>query len=364
MNCTRWRELASDYIEGALPPDTAAAVRAHLDGCAECRADEVALRTITRELNVLPQVDPPMFFRENVLSAIERQSTRPILSDQPARVAPPSAARPTGSVWTRLFPNIGRLALGTTLAGAAAAAVLYALLAPTHSGNSPMIAEMAPAARFTGVLPGSGEYSDTKAEEEAPRLTVSRSEVSLPGGPAYEFQFKLENAEHGTARFNLIGDTKSYYFNEIKSGQPRSLQVPFAAADGKNTISLHASWTANGQTHSKYLFVPVPVASTNPAVPAQSPQERQSFGLPEMSVTDAARELSSRYGRAVTLEDVPEDQRITLYARDETAASVLRNYLEGQKLRVTASPSGILVAPAEKQASPSATPAAAPSVVR
>ena len=104
MDCKTWRELASDYMDGALDTPMAEAMARHAVACASCRSDEEALRNVCRELNVLPTVDPPLFFRENLISAIERGEL--------------GAKRPVaGSFWQILFPRLGRVAVGTFLAG-------------------------------------------------------------------------------------------------------------------------------------------------------------------------------------------------------------------------------------------------------
>ena len=64
MDCKNWREMASDYIEGTLETAAAAdAMRRHAVECANCRADEASLRSLSRELNVLPDVDPPLNYQ-------------------------------------------------------------------------------------------------------------------------------------------------------------------------------------------------------------------------------------------------------------------------------------------------------------
>jgi len=274
---------------------------------------------------------------------VERQSARPVYAD--GRQAP--------GPWQVALGRLGRLALGTSLAGSAAAAVLYFAMAPGQDGKRPLVAEVV-SPRVAGVLPYGGEFAETEVEERAPRLVVSRKQTELPDGtgPAFDFTLRLENATHGTARFNLIGDTRSYHLHEIRADQPRSLQVPFAAADASGTISLFGSWTGGGQAHTKYLFVPVPSSEGG-----RQREERQSFGLPRMTIPEAAREIAARYGRPVTLEDVPEGVQIELIARGDTAGSVLRHGLAPLGLRVAASPSGILVSPApDKAATASVTP--------
>ena len=47
------------YLDGALPPDATRAVRAHLDGCAECRAELALLREVDGALRAWPVLPEP-----------------------------------------------------------------------------------------------------------------------------------------------------------------------------------------------------------------------------------------------------------------------------------------------------------------
>ncbi len=54
--CREWRELLGSYALGALDPDERAAVAAHLEGCAACRAEQAELAQM-RELLMLAEPD-------------------------------------------------------------------------------------------------------------------------------------------------------------------------------------------------------------------------------------------------------------------------------------------------------------------
>ena len=336
MDCKNWREMASDYIEGTLEnPATADAMRRHASECADCRTDEALLRSLSRELNVLPVVEPPLFFRENLISAIER-------GDQGAK-------RPvTESFWKNLFPRLGRTAFGTLVVGGVCAALLWSVIVlPRHTtGGAGYIA----GGPLVGLLPGiSGDSGDTaSSQKEPPRLRIGRVTTVLPeDGPVYDFSLWLENADKGTARFQLVGDKHNYRFNLGSGMTAQTLRVPLAAARGSSTIDLAVLWTADGKSHTKYLFVPVPRTDDHVV------DRKQSFGLPESTMLDSAKQVAARYGTPVTLEDLPSEissERVMLNARNETASEVLRRNLQGRKLNVTVSGAGVLVTGKEESA--------------
>lgn len=57
-DCREWRELLGAFALGRLEGDERAGLEAHLDGCAECRAELAALRPVAR---MLPYADPERF---------------------------------------------------------------------------------------------------------------------------------------------------------------------------------------------------------------------------------------------------------------------------------------------------------------
>src|SRR6476646_2938559 len=94
---THVREQLSDYMDGLLPNDEHEAVRAHLETCADCRADYVELRATQRLLQTMPAIAAPRSF-----------TLTPEMAGQ-ARKA---------SFWERLFVprNAPRLATGSVVA--------------------------------------------------------------------------------------------------------------------------------------------------------------------------------------------------------------------------------------------------------
>lgn len=56
--CRHWRHLLGAYALGDLAADERAAVAAHLEGCAECRAEAASLQSVAQ---LLPLADPARF---------------------------------------------------------------------------------------------------------------------------------------------------------------------------------------------------------------------------------------------------------------------------------------------------------------
>jgi hypothetical protein len=119
-SCREWRENLGAYALGQLPEEERNGLEAHLEGCAECRAEASSLLGVAR---LLPHADPDRF--------------------GPAPTPPPALGR-------RIATTIGaeertrrrrrRLRLGLGLGGAtaaAAAAVLAVLVLSESPGGGP-----------------------------------------------------------------------------------------------------------------------------------------------------------------------------------------------------------------------------------
>ncbi len=293
----------------------ATAMGEHVRVCSSCQADEVALRAILREMTGLPEVDPPMYFHENVMAAIEREQAR----------------RPVGPWWKILLRQVGRTAAGTLVAGGIVAAALFGIVLPQEVKND---AQMAGPPAIS-LLPGTSAETEKKAE--AGVLRISRSTIELNGrGRTSNFTFWVENAQKGTIRVDIAGIKDSYRFNLVPN-RHEMLQIPFDVAAGKPTLDLRVFWTVDGESHARYIFLPIPRAED------KLPSDRQAFGLPSTDIITTVREVASRYGVPISIDDVPEQTQVAVIARDETAEETLRRNLDPLGLTVAASRAGLLV---------------------
>lgn len=332
LNCEKWRDLASEYIEGTLAEPMARAMREHTASCETCRSDESALRSLMGELSALPEVDPPQYFHENVMAAVERAQKE----------------QPVGPWWKTLSPRVFRTGVGTLLVGTAAGAALLALTIPrTESGGKEPVIAGVPT---TNLLPGPAPATDNRPTQ-APRLRIARKIVNLPErGQAMEFTFWLEDARSGTVRFDIAGVREPYSF-DMSPEVRKTLQVPYDVAAGKPILDLRVTWTVDGARHTRYVFVPTAADIAEP-LPA-----RQTFQLPAGTLTSVARAVATRYGVPVTLEDIPADAPVTVDAHNETAEEVLHRTAAAHGLSVASSSAGLLMqVPTAATPVPGATP--------
>jgi anti-sigma factor RsiW len=117
--CREWRESLGAHALGRLPEEERAALEAHLEGCAECRAELESLAGVAR---LLPMADPEHFDTA--------PAPPPALAD---RVAATIRSERRSQRRRRL--RLGLAFSGVTAAVAAAALVIFVL--PGGSGTSP-----------------------------------------------------------------------------------------------------------------------------------------------------------------------------------------------------------------------------------
>jgi anti-sigma factor RsiW len=70
------KEQISAFLDGALPESEAAAVKAHLDDCPECRKEMAAYGKLTDLLRGMPAVEPSDGFNREFWRKIEAENTR------------------------------------------------------------------------------------------------------------------------------------------------------------------------------------------------------------------------------------------------------------------------------------------------
>ena len=316
MEIERWRELASEYIEGTLPEETAAAVRAHLDASPESRAEEVQLRGLFSGLRQLPEVEPPLFFADNVMARLAREQKE---------------KRP----WWASFSRLGRTAGATLALGGLATAIAWMYWGPREAERPGV--RQAHASLLPG-LQGLSQNPGSPIASPVPHVRVERSLRVVAGEPlAFDLALRLENAERGTARVSVPGDSRSYK-GVFAPGTYPVINIPLSAARDAQTLLVRCEWNASGARHVKQLVVPLPEREG-------AGEEKQSFGLGELPLPEMARALSARYGRPITLEDVPEGLRAGVTARTETLEETLTRHLKNTGLVVSSSAAGVLIAP-------------------
>ncbi len=189
MDCSRVRELLSDYLEDALADRDRAAVAAHLDGCASCAAEAAGLSETIALLSALPRETAPPELLGRVMEGIERGAAGTSRRRKPAAFArvkiPVEAA---AAVFLLLL-----------VYGSQRGMPVRPVLPPGESGGPQSTATAAPNA--APALPASPPLAAAPPPPAAPLLAgASRSpRTSATGSPAAATAEKFSRAARGRA---------------------------------------------------------------------------------------------------------------------------------------------------------------------
>lgn len=288
MDCTTWRECASDYIDKSLPSKLAAEAEAHVTSCDTCSATLADLRYIHNALAELPLPETPLFFAENILSTIEAQQ------------------RAAKTPWWRA----ASLGITTGLAGAAVASFVWVQVNPVTDPSNAIRAGVNLQQR-----PARGLAPAIK-----PALITTWALRADTNDPTYDLGIMLDAKSGGTANCVVSGDTHQYRFT-LAPGVVNHLNIPIAMTREDNVLAVKTIWNTASTWHKRFEFRPT---VNHPAV-----KTTLSFGVRDLPIVDAAREIAARYNRIVIVEDVPADIRIRINPIQESAEEVLTRTLVG-----------------------------------
>lgn len=74
MECSKVKELLSEYLDGMLDEEASARVQAHLSQCADCRVEHASLEVLVHELGTMEPVTPPVDFLDRLHERMEEPS--------------------------------------------------------------------------------------------------------------------------------------------------------------------------------------------------------------------------------------------------------------------------------------------------
>jgi len=76
MQCSRWDELMSLHLDGALSPDQQQQLQAHLADCQACREQWTLVSWLSARLKAEPPAAPAPHFAARVTARLEQRETR------------------------------------------------------------------------------------------------------------------------------------------------------------------------------------------------------------------------------------------------------------------------------------------------
>jgi hypothetical protein len=221
--CRDWRELLGVYALGQLEGDERAGLEAHLEGCAQCRAELALLETVAR---MLPHADPERF-----------ESAPQPPPELGARIAETIAGERKQTEKRRKRRVFGGFALGGATA-ALAAAVLALFVLGGGSGGEPAkeVAFAQQGVRIDATLEPHAYGTEIRMYVHGVESgTLCKVSLRGPGGASYPA---------GTFRYRVGDDSEAVLSSALDLSRTRAVVVQagkrtFVAPLGRASIALN-----------------------------------------------------------------------------------------------------------------------------
>jgi hypothetical protein len=322
MNDEKWLELASEYIEGTLHPEMHEKVRVYLTENKQAQKEEQELRGILQELGTMPEVDPPMFFRENLMKALEAQT---------------KAAQEKKPWW-----QLTRFMQGSLVVGGAFAALTLGILLP-QLNNQPGEGNMAEASLGKSLAPptmtGSALPEAIVNATNTANTTPAQIRVTqgiLKDKNRYEFALTLSQSKSAFVRIEVPG--REAQVATLNENATQAIQVePDANA---SVLHLGIRWTSAGNSQEKQFYLPTGAGTAKPTW--SNPGEGSTLDKALMN-------LVAYYGKPVTVENVDTHAvRVPTLVQEAGLQQTLSERLAPMGLIVTQSNDGVIITHATK----------------
>ncbi|HEX4386594.1 MAG TPA: zf-HC2 domain-containing protein [Myxococcales bacterium] len=191
MTHTESQDLLLDLAYGELPAHVAAEVSQHLEGCADCQAEQAQLSGVRSAFAPIHELEEPSNgFDDRILAAaraeamLEHDGNIGQVIEGAGSIAPLGLAAASVDAHAAPAPArrkpkwMMRAVLSGSAAAAAALALVVGISRPTHLAQPPSeeyairVQPQAPAAPMAGVAPGSAEGALDRKAAQAPAPTV------------------------------------------------------------------------------------------------------------------------------------------------------------------------------------------------
>lgn len=170
MDCSKFEELCSAYLDGALPENELLDLLAHLEECERCAAYLDALKTIRKGLDALPCEMPEELHEKIMEKVVAEAASTTVQYRQPKHHIPvfTMVAAAAAAVVLVVSGTVGDL---VNMTGSISAEPAGAALAGAPAPQSAMFAE--PPAAAQGLEPGSSaEAAPDGAPAPMPRMAA------------------------------------------------------------------------------------------------------------------------------------------------------------------------------------------------
>lgn len=323
MKCDRVRELISEYYEDTLDAALKEKISIHMDSCASCRYDLESIKKTYKYLESIPDIDPPVNFRANILAkAAEIQERKTV------------KRKLFGMTWLYkpVKLNTARDFIAVC-AGLILAALIYAV--PQYSNNfiSGVFDSSLPAYNnnLKSEIPIIINIEDMNKSKWMKRKMLRNSvwtEVSVEKSDEKEILYNVSISKNSLALISpdvvddikisvYLVDSGMFNINAIRANKAEwqgtindtsSISIPVVADKSEKTMDLLIHCTANNYEFAQYVFLPSLVMN-KPEVPGTGIQDiyvklqtlAANYHLPVIANADMHTNINDQFNKYETL---------------------------------------------------------------
>lgn len=275
MNCKRVRDLFSAFFEDSLDKKSSELVARHLAECDSCRTTYERFKSTISLLEAMPEVDPPVNFRANVMARVEE-----------ARRTAPARVKWWSLDWQRVFTiRVPARALAVGIAVLLAFIVSVQLVPPLRTGIASLFWTQKPTEVPISIV----DQDTVRAPRPWTPENTDNSAVALsvdsprPG----VYLLKLNARSRGPVRFDVdVSGTK--YSGYVSVNSPAAIRIPAPAAGSVRIV--HVVWSIRGWGRYHTIFLPSRLRYR--AV-------TRTFEMTGATVADVLRRICREYGVAI-----------------------------------------------------------------
>lgn len=270
MRCDTARELFSDYLEGKAERPLALTFEQHLAECAECASDYKEFSNVWNSLDNLPEVEPPLSFRAQVMTRVQQQC----------------ASRRRERKWSINWGGILSTRIPARAFAAAFVLLLFAGLA-LQMGSPPNVIRSGGAVEFETSWPTTS--NDINRGNTGLQFTIAP--VTTDGQAAYRMRIEIKDSDVAALKLYLLPSAQTNFMPSALEGAP-SILVPGVKGSVWTDIlgpgTAYLQWYFRGERFSEVIFLPTQLAPSKP--------EAATFESPGLSLYAALAAASEVYG--------------------------------------------------------------------
>ncbi|MHB1000377.1 MAG: zf-HC2 domain-containing protein [Armatimonadota bacterium] len=287
MRCERAKELFSDYTEGNIDYALTDTVRCHIDKCPSCKYEYSRFRSAYTALNMLPDIEPPIDFRHDVILKLarmqqEKQSIKQGIFDlswsqlfgrsiSARGIAVACTAIILAVIMLNMPDNAYRYAAGIFNPEVSIVSIPQRNESPNNSQSAitSLTSEMKDRWVARKLIRNS-VWTTVKSTQNGPDITLYTVDLSLNRSAfvndesVNSINVKVFSIPSGQFDLDAVKNTDPFWKGAISDDSPISVPVTVYQSSGDaGSVNLLIAWKVLNHEFGQVVFLPSRIAASN-----------------------------------------------------------------------------------------------------